>query len=262
MRFTIPLLAAAGVVSAGLYETIEKREDTWGGSVSLGPTKSTITNAVTTLIPGAAPPTQNGVLFLWPGMSNGTGDLVQTTLESWADNSWCGASSGQWCVRASLFGSFGQLDGDSSAVSGTDQVRIEYNLESDGQTWKQYVWQENRGSHKLTGTGPSPTARLVIFFLPSLTLPDLTCAGTFFHEEIAGIMLTSNRYGTGTECNDGCTGTVAAQKYKDTVITLAEADTTFGSTISKAAGATYSGLTSSQGGKVWTIAEINIPAMQ
>ena len=69
MRFTIPLLAAAGVVSAGLYETIEKREDTWGGSVSLGPTKSTITNAVTTLIPGAAPPTQNGVLFLWPGVS-------------------------------------------------------------------------------------------------------------------------------------------------------------------------------------------------
>lgn len=65
------------------------RVDTWGGSVSLGPSKSTIIEAVTTLTPGDAPPTQSGVLFLWPGMSNGTGDLIQTTLESWPDNAWC-----------------------------------------------------------------------------------------------------------------------------------------------------------------------------
>lgn len=36
--------------------------DTWGGSVSLGPTTSTTIKAVTTIIPGTAPPTQNGVL--------------------------------------------------------------------------------------------------------------------------------------------------------------------------------------------------------
>lgn len=119
--------------------TVSKRVDTWGGSVSLGPTKSTIINAVTTIIPGTAPTTQNGELFLWPGMSNGTGDLVQTTLESWPDNSWCGATKGQWCVRASLFGSFGQLDGSASAVSGNTQVKIVYNLESDQDTWTQYV---------------------------------------------------------------------------------------------------------------------------
>jgi len=47
----------------------------------------------------------------------------------------------------------------------------------------------------------------------------------------------------------------------NTVITLASADTNFGSTISKAGGATYSGLTSSQGGKVWTISQIDVPAM-
>ena len=137
MQLILPLLASATLATASSLTNVKR--DIWGGSVSLGPTKSTITNAVTTLIPGAAPPTQNGVLFLWPGMSNGTGDLVQTTLESWPDNSWCGATSGQWCVRASLFGWFGQLDGSASPVSGTDRVRIEYNLESDGQTWKQYV---------------------------------------------------------------------------------------------------------------------------
>ncbi|KAK9850840.1 hypothetical protein MYU51_011423 [Penicillium brevicompactum] len=229
MRFILPFLAAVGVASAGLLETVEKRDDTWGGSVSLGPSKSTIINAVTTLVPGAAPPTQDGVLFLWPGMSNGTGDLIQATLESWPSNSWCGASSGQWCVRASVFGSFGQLDGDGAAVSGTDQVRIEYNLESDGQTWKQTV--SNGQTGKVLST----------------------------YSHASGPYMRG--YGTGTECNDGCSGTIAEQKYLNTVITLAEADSTFGSTISKAGGAAYSGLTSSQGGKVWTISQITVPAM-
>jgi hypothetical protein len=67
MRFIIPVLASIGLVSAGVAE--HAKRDTWGGSVSLGPSKSTIVNAVTTLVPGAAPATQNGVLFLWPGVS-------------------------------------------------------------------------------------------------------------------------------------------------------------------------------------------------
>ncbi|KXG53434.1 uncharacterized protein PGRI_004840 [Penicillium griseofulvum] len=229
MRFIVPFLATASLASAGLLETIVKRDDYWGGSVSLGPSKSTIINAVTTLIPGAAPEPQNGVLFLWPGMSNGTGDLVQTNLESWPDNSWCGATTGQWCVRASVFGGFGQLDGPPSPVSGTDQVRIEYNLESDGQTWKQTVTNGQTG------------ALLSTYSLAS---------GPYMRG-----------YGTGTECNDNCSGTIAAQKYLNTVITLSSADTTFGSTIGTAGGATYTGLSSSQGGKVWTIKQIDIPSM-
>lgn len=209
--------------------TKDRRVDTWGGSVSLGPTKSTITKAVTTIVPGAAPPTQNGELFLWPGMSNGTGDLVQTTLESWPDNSWCGAAKGQWCVRASVFGSFGQLDGSASPVSGTDKVKIVYELQSDGQTWKQTVTNADTGA----------------------------ALSTYSHA--SGPYMRG--YGTGTECDGGCSGTIAAQKYLNTVITLAGADTTFGNTIATAAGGTYKGLTSSNGGQVWTIAEIDIPAM-
>lgn len=68
-------------------------------------------------------------------------------------------------------------------------------------------------------------------------------------------------YGTGTECNDGCSPTIAAQTYSNTVITLAAGDTTFGGTIATSSGATYSGLTSSSDGKVWTIASIIIPRM-
>ena len=97
--------------------------------------KSNIISASTTLIPGLPPTTQTGVLFLWPGMSNGTGDLVQTTLESWPDNSWCGAARGEWCIRCSVFGSFGQLDGPAGVVTAGMAVRIEFALQADGQTW-------------------------------------------------------------------------------------------------------------------------------
>ena len=71
-------------------------------SYSLGPAKTNIIEMSTTITPGAAPPTQAGMLFLWsvstyysplgknwqthnvcwvsrPGISNGTGDLVQVS---------------------------------------------------------------------------------------------------------------------------------------------------------------------------------------
>lgn len=68
-------------------------------------------------------------------------------------------------------------------------------------------------------------------------------------------------YGTGTECDESCTGTVNEQRYLNTTITLRSADTTFGDTISSSGGATYTALTSSQGGKVSHIEEMYLPAM-
>ncbi len=144
----LPALVVAGPLLDGRLGNPTRgiqRRDSWGGAVSLGPTKSRITHAVTTIVPGAAPPTQNGELFLWPGMSNGTGDLIQTTLESWPDNSWCGAATGQWCIRASVFGSFGQLDGVAGVVSGSQAVKIDYSLQSDGTTWLQTATDATTG---------------------------------------------------------------------------------------------------------------------
>lgn len=42
------------------------------------------------------------------------------------------------CVQASLFGSFGQLDGTARVVKGTDEVKIEYSRSLDGLSWTQY----------------------------------------------------------------------------------------------------------------------------
>lgn len=232
---TAAFAAGASALSIGPINTNPtpsqniRRDDSWGGAVSLGPSKSTIIKAVTTLTPGTAPSTQNGELFLWPGMSNGTGDLIQTTMESWADNSWCGATTGQWCVRASVFGSFGQLDGTGSPVSGDTPVKIVYELEDT--TWVQTVTNANTGA----------------------------ALSSYSIDVGAGATMTG--YGTGTECDDSCSGTIAEQTYSNTVITLLEADTSFGDTIVASNGATYSGLVSSESGKVWTIASMNVPAM-
>ncbi|KAG8884815.1 hypothetical protein FRB98_002141 [Tulasnella sp. 332] len=201
--------------------------DSWGGAYSLGPSTANIISAQTTLIPGVAPPTQNGELFLWPGMSNGTGDLIQTTLESWPSNAWCGAGTGQWCVRCSIFGAFGQIDGNAGIVNGNDAVTINYVLQSDMNTWLQ-------------------TATINGVVVSTLSY----AAGPYM-----------KGYGTGTECDDNCSGTVAAQTYTNTIITFDAADPNFGATGVASGGATISGLTSSQGGKVWTIETINIPAM-
>lgn len=68
-------------------------------------------------------------------------------------------------------------------------------------------------------------------------------------------------YGTGTECDDSCSGTIAAQTYTNTILTFDAPDPNFGATGVASGGATVSGLASSQGGLVWTVASIHIPAM-
>lgn len=68
-------------------------------------------------------------------------------------------------------------------------------------------------------------------------------------------------WGTGTECDGGCTGTVDAQVYKNVSIVLEDVDEAFGETLVVSGGTTYQGLASSEGGKVWTIERIDIPAM-
>lgn len=134
LSLATPLLLTT-FVSAG--RTIQKR-DSWGGAVSLGPTTSTIIRSSTTVIPGLPPATQGGDLALWPGISNGTGDLIQTVLDSVQDNSWCGAVTGkEWCVEASMFGAQGQTSGGAVAVGADERILIVYELQDDQMTWFQ-----------------------------------------------------------------------------------------------------------------------------
>jgi len=116
-------------------------KDTWGPAVSFGPSKSVIVRASTVLTPGTAPTQpRGGFLTIWPGMSNGSWHLVQSTLESHEPGrSRCGEKTGEWCVMASVFGRpWGQKDSQQMAVvKGKQRVRIEYVLGKDNDSWTQ-----------------------------------------------------------------------------------------------------------------------------
>jgi hypothetical protein len=59
----------------------------------------------------------------------------------------CGEADTDRCVRASLFGSFGQLDGTAGVVKAGDEVRIEYSRSADGLTWIQNVTNALTGAY-------------------------------------------------------------------------------------------------------------------
>jgi hypothetical protein len=126
----IAILLSALTASAA--PSIFKR-DYFGPSVYTGPTGADIIYTSTVLVPGRNPGNkQSGFLTIWPGISNGTGDLVQSTLDSTRlQVEDCGATADQWCAMGSLFGNDAngnprQLNGPMKPVSPNDRIRIEY----------------------------------------------------------------------------------------------------------------------------------------
>jgi MYXO-CTERM domain-containing protein len=218
--------------------------DGWGASWSFGPTTSRIIYAKTTLVPGRLPPITSGTgpLFIWPGLSNPTSNLIQSTLDAWGDNKGaCGAAAGQWCGEASVFGSFGQKSGPSVAIDPDDHVTIEYKLEADGNTWTQTMTSQKLG--KVVSTLQSASGQM-----------------------------PKGGFGFATEA-DADSFTVDTQYYLCTEIHLAEADPHFGSTgvggVGANHGATGTGsgigtaknLRTPDGGLTWLVDLITLPAM-
>jgi hypothetical protein len=227
--------------------------DGWGASWSFGPVRPTTSNyiiyAKTTMVPGRLPAsywssTSVGPLFLWPGLSNPTSDLIQTTMDSWSgteNSSYCSGDGSQWCVEASVFGSFGQINGPTVAIDADDQVTIEYALGTDNETWTQTVTSQKLG--KVVST----------------------------LQTAAGEMLGSG-FGFATEA-DAYSFTVDTCYYLCTEILLAAADPGFGATGVGANGgqqgatgtgsgpATAKNLHTPDNGLTWLVDLITIPAM-
>jgi MYXO-CTERM domain-containing protein len=222
--------------------------DGWGASWSFGPVHPTTSNHIihtkTTIVPGRIPPVTStvGPLYLWPGLSNPTSDLIQTTMDAQSYNaSYCGATATQWCVEASVFGSFGQRNGTAVAIDPDDHVTIEYVLGSDNNTWTQTVTSEKLGKVVSTLTSTS------------------------------GLMYGGG-FGFATEA-DANSYTIDTQYYLCTEIHLDAADPTFGATgvggIGAKMGATGTGsgigtiknLHTPDGGLTWLADLITLPAM-
>lgn len=233
------------VLTLGLPSAQAMAADGWGASWSFGPTTSRIIYAKTTMVPGRLPPitSTTGPLFLWPGMSNPTSDLIQTTMDAWPDNKgYCGAGTGQWCVEASVFGSFGQRNGPTVAIDPDDHVTIEYKLGSDGNTWTQTVTSQKLG--KVVSTLQSASGQM-----------------------------PKGGFGFATEA-DANSFTIDTQYYLCTELDFAQADPHFGSTGVGGIGAQYgatgtgSGIGTAKnvrtpdGGLTWLVDLITLPAMQ
>ncbi|KAB8262419.1 hypothetical protein BDV32DRAFT_147703 [Aspergillus pseudonomiae] len=209
-------LAVLGLVSA--QDTI-----VFGPAFSLGPTKSWIREATTTLVLPEAPSPQEDRLALWPGMGTSGGDLIQALAVSFSDPAAnCGASSGQWCTWASTLQGT-QLGGKQVPASAGDKLVMHYK------------YNDSTGKYDQT----------------------VSING----EVISSLSTSSGQaqgWGTAVEAQDNASKSiVAAHQYLDTTIILDSADLTFRDTLGLT-DADSTGLTTSDNGKTWKVTTINI----
>ncbi|KAN0110562.1 hypothetical protein V8E51_006949 [Hyaloscypha variabilis] len=220
------------------------KRDSWGPALSLGPSRSPIIHTTTTIYPGPPPSNQTGYLFSWLGISNGTGDLIQSIIGSYPHGtSECAGprADTSWCVSSEVYGNDAnglpnQWVGDVRSVllNVTNGVRLEYMLVDE----KQFLWMQ---SMKDAVTGQM-----------SSTL-----------NKTSGPMLG---WGTALECDDyngkSCKGTRGGQWYVNSTIVLDSADPMFVQTLGASSGANHTAMETVDKGKTWTIAKIYISAMQ
>lgn len=230
--------------SMAMASSMLSKRDSWGAAFSLGPAKQDIISTTTTIYPGEMPADQVGYLFVWLGISNGTGDLIQSIIGSYpAGQSECSGPDADttWCISSEVYGLasnglpnqwVGSLT--TADVDYTNGIKLNYTLiDPDNYLWLQTMED-------------AVTGQLLSTF-----------------NKTSGPMLG---WGTALECDDyngvACTGTIAEQYYVNSTIILESADDTFVDTLGAGTGVTYTDMVTADGGKTWTIAKITIPAMQ
>ncbi|KAF2235868.1 hypothetical protein EV356DRAFT_575393 [Viridothelium virens] len=233
------IFATILAISATLVSAKPRHDD----SITFGPTiyasgKQDIIKFVTTTYPGAIPSNQKGNgLFLWPGLTNSTGDLIQSVVGSYPPGaSECSGANvnTEWCISSEVYGldasgNTNQFVGQLTTLDATPSngLKITYTLtDPSAYTWTQVVTDAVTGKEMATYTKNSGPM-------------------TIFEASV--------------ECQD-CSPTIADQTYVNTTITFAEADKTWSSVPEAESGATFTTPTTSDGGVTWTIAKITFPA--
>ena len=160
------------------------------------------------------PSDQQGYLFVWLGISNGTGDLIQSIIGSYPEGgSECSGTAADttWCISSEVYGlaSNGYPNQWVGSLTTTDinfanGIKLNYTLiDKDSYLWLQTM--EDAVTGELLST----------------------------FNKTSGPMLG---WGTALECQDGptgvaCSGTVAEQTYVNSTIILEAADETFVDTL-------------------------------
>ncbi|EJD05309.1 uncharacterized protein FOMMEDRAFT_165774 [Fomitiporia mediterranea MF3/22] len=201
---------------------------------------SSISKVTTTFNPGTPPSDQAGELILYPAMSNGTGDILMTSVESWSDQSWCGATLGQWCIRPQVFSDRQSNFGPFVPLDANTPVTFVFERNADKSGWTQ--------SSIINGE----TVTQISWSSGPMTM-----------------------FGVTTECDDFCAMTISQQTYTNTVIELEEADSSWNSTavvgsqvygdgtdnVTGQKPTAVTGMSISEGGRVWSVDQIMIPPL-
>ncbi|KAF2638842.1 hypothetical protein P280DRAFT_430296 [Massarina eburnea CBS 473.64] len=194
-----------------------------GPAFSTGPvgSGSWIREATSTLILPAVPSNNKGDASLWVGMGTSNGDLIQSIAENY--------DSDTWNVFAYTLLSTGPstqmpVQAEGSTAKAGDKITMHYVFSDSTGNYTQYVL--------LNGNQVS-----------TLSTEDGQAQG----------------FGSAVECAATDCGSMPAHQWIDTKITLDTADPNYSQTLGKGDGVTGD-MSTSDGGKTWSVTTINIPA--
>ncbi|PSR79069.1 hypothetical protein BD289DRAFT_108781 [Coniella lustricola] len=240
---TCTLLASAAA-AAKVRHLHRRQEDlAWGPVCGFYQTDSEITSSVSTIYPGAKPSDQKGYMFNWIGLTNSTGDLVQSIVGSYPTGaSECEGqtdANSAWCISSEVYG-----------VNSQDETT-------------QFV-----------GTLTTADANYENGIVITYTLADKATYlwNQTMHDAVTGDLLSSysktsgafSLWNTAVELQDydgnAPSGLTEDQYYVNTTITLEPADAQYGDNMYTEYGCTHTTPTTSDGGKTWFIEKITAPA--
>lgn len=240
------IIALAGLLSAStaMASPMLTKRDSWGPAFSLGASKYSIIQTTTTIYPGKMPSNQTGGLFVWMGISNGTGDLIQSIIGSYpAGQSECSGPNADttWCISSEVYGNNAegypnQWVGDltTADVNYENGIKLNYTL-ADKETWLWVQTMEDAVTGELLSTF-NKTSGSMLGWGTAIELDDYT----------AGVEAV---------------GTISPQYYINSTIILEAADPDFIDTLGAGEGVVHTDMLTADGGITWTIANISIPAM-
>ncbi|KAF5006323.1 hypothetical protein FDECE_7296 [Fusarium decemcellulare] len=194
-----------------------------GPAFSTGPVGegSWIREATSTLVLPDVPSGSSGVASLWVGMGTSNGDLIQSIADNW--------QSDEWAIFAYTLVKTGEnsqqpVQDDPTPAKAGDRITMHYKYDDSTQEYTQYV--------SING------------------------------EQVSTLSTASGHaqgWGSAVECGAEDCGTIGAHKWLDTKIILDSADPNYVNTLGKGEGVTGD-LVTEDGGKTWTVAEIDIPS--
>ncbi|GFF78759.1 hypothetical protein IFM47457_04739 [Aspergillus lentulus] len=222
-QITTAMPSISQLVSAALAAgTFTAVNAAMGPAFSTGPVASNsfIREATSTLILPTLVENNRGDLSLWVGMGTSNGDLIQSITDKWQSNEW---SVYTYTLLKTGENSQYPLQGKSAPAKPGDHVTMHYKYDDASGNYTQTL---------------SVNGKVV----STLSTSDGHAQG----------------WGSAVECAANDCGTVGAHSWIDTKIILDRADPNYKYTNYKGQGVTGE-MSTSDGGKTWTVGTIHIP---